>query len=835
MKKLYLVTLLVILISSIIHSQWTNQNPVPDGNDLWSTFFIDDTGWIVGSGGFIKKTTNAGLDWIQQNSGTTLTLKSIQFVNINTGWICGEGGLILKTTDGGLNWFSLTSGTNEHLTDIHFYDIDIGYVVGYGGTILKTTDGGSVWMSQSSGTSYELTSVDFVDALLGYAAGYEIGNFIILKTTDGGLNWFEKQHPSASGNNSLNTIEFIDANTGWIGIGDDAMNTGSIYKTTDGGDTWTQQYYGYELKGSFDHKENYALYDGNGIRSIFFKDSNNGYAVSGTIGWARTIITTTNGGSTWTEKYYGWESDGLLSVYVNSIGKGWAVGIAGSIFITENDGNSWVQILSGSRSTIWSGDDIYSVFFINENVGWALGQRESGGSSGEVILKTTNGGKIWETKFFLGNGGLLSRGSVYFINEYFGWIVCNGGGLCRTMDGGENWIWVSSIYDCSSVFFINQDTGWVAKETYNIYDDAIFKTTDGGITWAGKSNKSSSSVFFSDINNGWAVGPGGNILKSTDGGEAWLTKTSGTTNDLNYVRFFDSNLGMCVGNAGTVLLSTDGGENWISQNVSTSEKLTAVEFTNSTTIWITGHNGTILNTTDLGNNWTNYEEVTSNDLTSLSFLNENTGWIGGENGTMFKYQNDYVPVELVSFTACIKNNTVQLNWQTATEINNNGFEILRQAQDDRWDPLGFVKGQGNSSSSKSYSFTDNSPFGGSKIKYRLKQIDTDGKYEYSNEIEVEIIPTKFAVYQNYPNPFNPTTKIRYQVPRETNVVIKIYDILGSEVLTLLNEKKEPGIYEVKLNGISLASGTYIYRIIASDLSTGSGQDFVETKKMVLMK
>ena len=138
-----------------------------------------------------------------------------------------------------------------------------------------------------------------------------------------------------------------------------------------------------------------------------------------------------------------------------------------------------------------------------------------------------------------------------------------------------------------------------------------------------------------------------------------------------------------------------------------------------------------------------------------------------------------------------------------------------------------MEGHGNSNSPNSYSFTDNNPCGGSNFKYRLKQIDNDGKYEYSNEIEVEIIPTKFAVYQNYPNPFNPTTKIRYQLPEESNVEIKIYDILGSEVMTLLNEKKEPGTYEVELNGKYLSSGTYIYRIIAGS--------YVETKKMVLLR
>ena len=111
--------------------------------------------------------------------------------------------------------------------------------------------------------------------------------------------------------------------------------------------------------------------------------------------------------------------------------------------------------------------------------------------------------------------------------------------------------------------------------------------------------------------------------------------------------------------------------------------------------------------------------------------------------------------------------------------------------------------------------------------YRLKQIDNDGSYEYSDEVEVEIIPTEYALYQNYPNPFNPTTKIRYQLPQESKVIIKLYDILGSEVITLLNEKNEPGVYEFDFNASRFSSGTYIYRMVADG--------FIETKKMVLLK
>ena len=101
MKSLLHILFFFVMVTQLLYPQWTNQNPVPDGNDLWSTFFIDDTGWIVGEDGFIKKTTNAGLDWIQQTSGTTITLRSVQFIDQNTGWICGDGGLIISTTNGG--------------------------------------------------------------------------------------------------------------------------------------------------------------------------------------------------------------------------------------------------------------------------------------------------------------------------------------------------------------------------------------------------------------------------------------------------------------------------------------------------------------------------------------------------------------------------------------------------------------------------------------------------------------------------------------------------------------------------------------------------------------
>ena len=390
----------------------------------------------------------------------------------------------------------------------------------------------------------------------------------------------------------------------------------------------------------------------------------------------------------------------------------------------------------------------------------------------------------------------------------------------KTTDGGKNWF--PSGNPGMVQYFANQDTGWGA-----CLQSGIFKSTDGGRTWIQKSNISSNSIYFSNIMIGWSVGDGGSILKSTDGGENWLPKMSGTVGDFNSVHFYNTNIGICVGNSGTILLTTDAGENWVLQNTNTTVSLNSVLFTNASKIWIAGTGGIILNTIDMGINWVSYNELTNVDLISMSFIDENTGWFVGWNGTILKYHNDILPVELLSFTANIIDNFVTLNWQTATESNNYGFEIERKIDNAEWENIGFEEGQGNSAITMYYSFIDNSFKSGTVFKYRLKQLDLGGKYEYSSEVEVNSVPTLYVLSQNYPNPFNPATKIRYQLQNESKVVIKIYNMLGSEVMELVNEQKEAGIYEVEFNANNLSSGTYIYKIIADN--------FIQAKKMILLK
>jgi hypothetical protein len=188
-----------------------------------------------------------------------------------------------------------------------------------------------------------------------------------------------------------------------------------------------------------------------------------------------------------------------------------------------------------------------------------------------------------------------------------------------------------------------------------------------------------------------------------------------------------------------------------------------------------------------------------------------------------------LPVELLSFRGELTLQGVQLTWETATERNNAGFEVQRRNEkqaNDEWQVLGFVRGRGTTTEAQSYSFLDRTASG--KVQYRLKQVDFDGQFEYSNIIEVDAgLPKTFALEQNYPNPFNPTTLISYQLPVASNVLLKVYDVLGREVMTLVNERQEAGAYNFTLNASSLSSGVYFYRLQAGR--------FVETKKMMLVK
>jgi len=199
-----------------------------------------------------------------------------------------------------------------------------------------------------------------------------------------------------------------------------------------------------------------------------------------------------------------------------------------------------------------------------------------------------------------------------------------------------------------------------------------------------------------------------------------------------------------------------------------------------------------------------------------------------------------IPVELLGFTAEMSNGLVALNWETATETNNRGFEIQRKTGNYNWQTVGFVSGKGTTTQMSNYSYIDN-PVGVinyAKITYRLKQLDYDGKANYSKEINVEFTgaPKNFSLDQNYPNPFNPATVIRYAVPTESKVKVIVYNLSGEVVKELVNQVQSAGFHESTFNtnsGINLSSGIYFYSIEATPLN--GNNSFRQTKKMILLK
>jgi predicted lipoprotein with Yx(FWY)xxD motif len=229
-----------------------------------------------------------------------------------------------------------------------------------------------------------------------------------------------------------------------------------------------------------------------------------------------------------------------------------------------------------------------------------------------------------------------------------------------------------------------------------------------------------------------------------------------------------------------------------------------------------------------------------------SLVNDGAGgsiitWEDNRNGNNDIYasrvfSDGALPVTLSSFSAQVDPSvmSVLLKWKTVTEVDNYGFEVeLYESRTNHWNKIGFVAGAGNSNSPKYYEFVDRLHHNGAILVYKLKQIDNNGSFSYSNKVEVDITPKKFVLYQNYPNPFNPTTKINYSIPAadpdskaSQGITLKIYDILGREVRTLVSKKEKPGNYEVEFNASKFASGIYFY-----ELKT---KKFRSIKKMILL-
>jgi hypothetical protein len=266
-------------------------------------------------------------------------------------------------------------------------------------------------------------------------------------------------------------------------------------------------------------------------------------------------------------------------------------------------------------------------------------------------------------------------------------------------------------------------------------------------------------------------------------------------------------------------------------------------FSTPSGIYIYSSTGTLINTlTGVSGPRSVYQLPNGNFITTNS---AGVHEVDGTSGTLIRtiisgvsaqfvslYDYNTIPVELTSFTANVIGSTVELNWSTATELNNSGFEIERSENNVSFKKIGFVPGFGTTTETKSYTYSDQSINSGTYY-YRLKQIDFDGSFDYSGVVEVDVtLPSVFVLEQNYPNPFNPSTSIQFSLPVDAQVAIGVYNLVGEKVAEIASGNFAAGSHKVTFNASTLTSGIYFYQLNATG---NDGKTFSSVKKMSLLK
>ncbi|MFN3873798.1 MAG: T9SS type A sorting domain-containing protein [Ignavibacterium sp.] len=453
------------------------------------------------------------------------------------------------------------------------------------------------------------------------------------------------------------------------------------------------------------------------------------------------------------------------------------------------------------------------------------------------IFKSTDGGETWTNVFSTGASNYLDIAFDHLNNVY---VANSSNGLIISTDGGNSFTTIPiTVFGGNSVNTVT--CGQNGLVLVGVTSGGIYRSTDYGATF--NQTLSGYSIVSLDFdkfdNNRVYAGSSSTTLNgffiSTDAGQTF----SGPYNNVNVWEILQKQDGtlltVSTSTGYPVSKSTDFGITWTNIG-STPAAIRGACLDLVENIYAAG-NGGVYKSTDGGINFVNYN-LTFSANKIISYQNKILVAVSGTtNGGIYVYTDETIPVELVTFKAKVNDISVELSWSTATETNNLGFEVQRsQISKDKpqydWQTIGFVKGGGTSTKPNSYSFVDENLSNG-KFAYRLKQIDYDGSFRYSNEIEVDVNfnSADFLLYQSYPNPFNPSTKISWHLPVSGWQTLKVYDVLGNEVATLVDEYRSAGRYEVEFQSTvsshQLASGIYFYKIQAGS--------FIQTKKMNLIK
>ncbi|MHB1688384.1 MAG: YCF48-related protein [Ignavibacteriaceae bacterium] len=691
----------------------------------------------------------------------------------------------------------------DEIQQVFFADSLNGWIVPADNTLLITTDGGKDWTTIY--TNIFLSNIYFLNKKEGWGVGrdhFEQNiSYNIYHTTNSGLNW-EIQLTDSSG---FYDVYFRNKLEGW------AVNTNAYFKpvfhTSDGGKSWKA-----EAAGLF------RLDDGGSSGSIMFSDSLKGFEVFDGALWG---ISTFDGGKTWQKDS---TIGGFKIIKIDSLHL-WILAY-GFVTRSTDGGKSWTGINFPNDSTYTYTYDIFALDSSNIFI-----------SSDSGFFRSNDGGITWSK--------ISSKqlGSLWFINNNEAW---GGGvgyisGLFHSTDGGITWN--NSLQrnypfgqdDYVKVDFINKNTGWICIQSFGstyTYSQVI-KTTDGGSTWTAqniKDNQWAWDMQMLNANTGYIVGNYGMIYKTTDGGENWILKNSGTIDDLMGVSFINEKYGWIVGryvgeNKGIILKTMDGGESWISQD-STIANLQGVCFIDSLTGWAASYSdyfsgGRIVHTTDGGSSWVTQFTGSFTEITFLDSLNGYAlGISSGSNAHVYETHDggkNWLPSSI---------NTGSL--QDMQFINKDtGYVVGFYGRIFRTTDAGTTWIQQPSYCNRylfSVDFTDANNGWAVGSAGTVLHTTNGGVTFVNSNYDKYNLPNQFYLYQNYPNPFNPSTVINYQLSADSYVTLKIYDILGNEVKTLVNEYKPQG----------LARGIYFYRLIVNPRDKRYSVYSI-TKKMVYLK
>lgn len=797
--KLFLFLVLITSINAQELGRWYWNNPKPVGNTLQVSVLTSESNiFAFGEGSVILKTSNGGAAWDVGNTDSLQrTVNAVKKATPLVWYAVGSSGLVLKTTDGGVTGTTINTGYVDNFYDVDFVDADTGYITGAAGRVLKTTNGGLNWTALNAGYTNNVYTVQVRAANDVWVANASTS--ALKRSTDYGATWTTV---TVSGlTQTIWDMFWLDNNRGWLAT----QNGGRVYYTTDGGTTWNNSIVNSLVVPNF----------------VYYIDANIGFVTNNNNG---TIYRSTDGGVTYTGIVAGTEPlydiSGFGSVLI-------ACGRYGSIYKSTDAGLTWAPLMNAITQKTFR-----RVKFVTEDVGFLLGGSSTTADSLGFLFKTTDGGNTWVDigmNFkFVGYGLSMPSANI--------WYVSTGRNrIYKTTDAGATWTWLSQplfgTTPINEIAFADTMTGFAVTNT-----GRIIKTTNGGVTWDSLASPHGTTAIYAmhlfNANKVITVGGSALAFMTTDGGTTWTQLTTNIPGNYFGLSFYNNNHGVIVGyssSANYVARTTDGGLTWTAYTPPENHTISnyGVVFEDTTTFWLLDQNGRMSRTTDGGLTWVQPPRVSTNGIFWATKIDRFL-WAAGTGGTViYNKWSNIIPVELTSFAASVIQGKATLKWSTATETNNRGFEVQRQVGDGAWATLAFINGAGNSTEKNHYSYTDDMILT-VKTSYRIKQIDFDGTASYSNVIELDpVAGINFDLGQNYPNPFNPSTKISYEVGTAANVTIKLYDVLGNEVRTIVSAPHSAGKYFIQFNAEGLSSGTYFYRMDAGSFS--------QTRKLNLIK